>query len=267
MVKRVKRIIKAIPFGRLLYQHFRELGYEQRFAGECYGCFRGVFETFAQAELSAPKTKSIGYNNPQLAEEYKVELKKHIQSYDYPVVFWLKQLINDNSKVFDFGGNVGIHFYSYEKYISYPSSLRWIVCDVPEIVKSGKELAKRARRDVVFTSNFEEASGANIFIASGSVQYVESLSASLSQLPDKPNHLLINRLPLYEGNKFVTLQNGGKVFYPQYVFNKKDFVSSIESLGYELIDIWEDLVDSCIIPSHPEKSIPFYHGLYFRLEC
>jgi len=119
----------------------------------------------------------------------------------------------------------------------------------------------------------EEASGTDIFIASGTVQYVKSLSSSLSLLSEKPKHLFINRLPLYEGKPFFTLQNIKRQglyyvinsFFPQQVFNKKDFINSIQSIGYELVDIWEDRADSCIIPFHPDKSVPFYYGLYFKL--
>lgn len=259
----MKRMLKEIPLARSLYQSY----YERRFSGECFGCFRGVFETFEQAIQSAPKSKNIGYNEPEVAERYKKTFKITIQSYDYPILFWLKELIPENGKNFDFGGNVGIHFYSYEKYISYPPNLKWIVCELPEIVESGKKLAEREKRtELVFTSSFELASETDIFIASGSIQYVKFIAADLSRLAKKPKYLLINRLPLYEGKQFVTLQNGGEVFYPQYVFNKKEFISSIQAVGYEIVDIWEDRFDSCIIPSYPEKSVPFYHGIYFKLE-
>lgn len=262
----MKRMIEAIPFARSLSEPLRRSLYERRFSGECYGWFRGVFESFEEAIQSAPKTKKIGYNNSELAEEYKVELKTKLEPYDYPVLFWLKDLVKENVKIFDFGGNVGIHFYSYEKYISYPPSLGWIVCDVPEIVKAGRKLAEeQGRAELVFTCSFEEANGTDIFIASGSIQYVESLSISLDKLSEKPKHLLLNRLPLYDGEQFVTLQNGGKVFYPQYVFNKKDFISSLQALGYELIDVWEDRADSCFVPFYPEKHVPFYNGLYLKL--
>lgn len=83
-------------------------------------------------------------------------------------------------------------------------------------------------------------------------------------LAEKPQHLLINRLPLYDGEQFVTLQNGGQVFYPQYVFNQSDFINSLIDLGYELVDRWEDHELTCIIPFHPDQSVHFYHGLYFR---
>lgn len=264
----MRRIVKAIPLARSLYHHWQKLEYERRFSGDCYACFRGVYDNFEQAISSAPKTKKIGYNDCELAEEYQVELKTtNLRSYDYPVLFWLNQLLKENVKVFDFGGNVGIHFYLYEKYISYPLGLEWLVCDLPEIVYCGKDIAEKEEKQLIFTCEFEQANKADIFLASGSIQYVECLSVSLSKLSNKPQHLLINRLPLYDGDKFVTLQNGGKVFYPQYVFNKKEFIDSLENLGYELVDIWEDLVDSCMIPFYLEKSVPFYHGLYFKLRA
>lgn len=268
----MRRIIKQLPWARQIYRRYQELNYERQFAGdEGYGCFRGVYETFEEAILSAPKTKSIGYDNSELAQEYQqsIELETTVQSYDYPVMLWLNSIFSINSiniSIFDFGGNVGIHFYAYEKYINYPEHLKWIICDLPEILKAGKEIAERRKRlKLLFTDKFEEASGKDIFLASGSIQYVENLSSSLCALPEKPKHLLINRLPLFEGSQFVTLQNGGKVFYPSYVFNKNSFIDSLNKLGYEMVDIWEDRVDSCIIPFHPEKSCPFYYGLYFKI--
>lgn len=271
----MKRMIKAIPLTQKTYRYFQELKYERRFATSCYGCFRGVFNTFEEAIQSAPKTKTIGYDNDELAQEYQqmAELgdwehsKSIITAYDYPVLFWLNSIFTANpvNNIFDFGGNVGIHFYAYQKYLNF-RNLTWTVCDLPEIVKAGKELAqKRQEQDLVFTTSFEEASNNNILIASGCVQYINSFSEQIEKISNKPTHILINRLPLYDGKQFVTLQNGGKVFYPQYVFSKTEFLQSFQNIGYQLIDIWKDSMDSCMIPFHPEKSVPFYHGMYFKL--
>ncbi len=259
----LKNRVKEVP----IVQTLRELNYEKRFSGECYGCFRGVYETFEEAILSAPKNKEIGYDQPDLAKEYQMTLENQkIKNYDYPVLFWLKGVIEKSLTIFDFGGNVGIHYYLYTKYLSYPPELKWIVCDVAEITKAGEELAQQQEKSgLIFTNDFEAANDTDIFLASGSIQYVESLSRSLLKLTKKPKHLLINRLPLYNGKQFVTLQNGGMVYYPQYVFNRQDFIDSLCNIGYELIDVWKDREDSCVIPLHPKNSVPFYSGLYFRL--
>jgi putative methyltransferase (TIGR04325 family) len=274
----MKKIIKQIPFAKQVYRYIKETQYKRQFVNDCYGCFYGVFETFEQAKQVAPKTKSIGYDNAELAQEYQQMLEDNnwensgrlVASYDYPVLFWLNSIFNNEgvNTIFDFGGNVGIHFYNYAKYLVYPKDLQWTVCDMPAIVKAGREIAdKRSVKNLDFVIDFKDIRSQEIFISSGAIQYVENLAKML--LPyHKPKHLLINRLPLYNnGKQFVTLQNGGKVFYPQYVFNKTEFIESLNNIGYELIDIWEDSQDSCIIPLYPEKSVYFYYGLYLKLKA
>lgn len=272
----MKRIIKQIPFTQQVYKIFAEKQYKYRFATNGYGCFWGVFETFEQAIQAAPKTKSIGYDNAELAQEYQNMLESNnwenrhriIAAYDYPILFWLGSLLNQGiNQIFDFGGNIGIHFYSYAKYLQYPANLQWMICDLPEICKVGRQLAeKRNVYNLFFSSDFNDVTGKDIFLASGSVQYVANFADKITNL-NKPKHLLINRLPLYNGKEFVTLQNGGKVFYPQYVFNKAKFIKGITDIGYQLIDIWQSKDDACVIPFHSQNSVPFYSGLYFKLKA
>lgn len=272
----MKSLIKQIPFIKKIHRQRQEQKYQEKFASDAYGCFWGVFETFEQAQQAAPQTKTIGYDNTELAQEYQKMLEtdnweggsRTIASYDYPVLFWLKSAFEQgHTTLFDFGGCVGIHFYTYSKYLTYPRNIKWTICDVPEIIKVGKLIAEKREIDnLLFTSISTEVNGKDILLASGSLQYVDSISEMLSNV-EKPKHIIINRLPLYEGKKFVTLQNGGKVFYPQYVFNKADFIREMEDINYQLIDIWEDRVDSCKIPFHPERSVSFYSGLYFKLKA
>lgn len=238
-----------------------------RFPGNCYACFRGVYETLEAAVADAPQTKPLGYDHVVLAEEYTYNLPTRVEAFDYPVLFWLQPLIAPDLRIFDLGGNVGVHFYVYERYLAYPSDLRWTVCDVPAIMAAGQALAAtKGRRQLGWTTDIADADGADILLGSGSIQYIASLADLLATLPTKPRHLLLNRLPLYEGAQFVTLQNGGQVFYPQYVFNRRDFIHSLQALGYELVDVWKDTVDSCRIPFHWNRSLPYYHGLYLKLQ-
>lgn len=275
----MKNIIKQIPFVNRSYQFYKEKQYKSQFATNYYGCFWGVFNTFEEAIQAAPKTKSIGYDNEELAQEYQQMLENNnwenqgdsIFLYDYPVLFWLNLIINSNStNVFDFGGNVGVHYYSYRKYleqskkITSNTNFKWTVCDLPEIIKAGKKIAeKREVKYLDFTSKFEDIVNKEIFLGGGVIQYVENFPEKLLS-NYKPQHLLINRIPLYDGQQFVSLQNGGKVFYPQYIFNKTEFIDGLTNIGYELIDIWGG-TGSCYIPFHPEKSVNSYSGLYFRL--
>lgn len=272
----MKSWIKKIPYIKQVYDSYRAIEYKKKFATVGYGSFWGVFDTFDAAQAAAPHTKKIGYNDPDLAKDYRRMLEQNnwentesmIRSYDYPVLFWLKSLLHkDCNKIIDFGGNVGIHYYTYSQYLEYPENLEWTICEVPEIAEIGKELGEsRAANCLFFTSDWDSFNQKDIFIASGSIQYVQDLATTLDRYAQKPKHLLINRLPLYDGMRFVTLQNGGQVFYPQFVFNKTEFIESIRQIGYELIDLWEDRNDNCYIPGHQDRSVNCYSGLYAKLK-
>lgn len=271
----MRKKIEKIPLLGQAYRYLAATKYKQKFANDCYGCFWGVFDTFEEAIKAAPTTKNIGYDCADLAQAYKEMLDRGdweasnsmVRSFDYPVLYWIGKISQhttlDRVSFFDFGGNLGIHFVNYANYLNFPDSLRWIVCELPEIVKVGNSSNKDPR--LTFTTDFGLANGTDILLASGSVQYDKDLAAKIDGLERKPKHILINRLGLHEGKRFVTLQNGGKVFYPQFIFNRSEFIDSFTAIGYELIDFWEDNIDSCHIPSHPEVHVPCYYGLYFKL--
>lgn len=270
----IRTKIERTPIIRQVYGYLMK----RRFETNGYGDFWGVYKTFEEAIEAAPKSKHIGYNHAELAQEYQQMLEQNrwennydcvIADYDYPILFWLNSIFNQEEvkTIFDFGGNVGIHFYNYAKYLKYSQGLTWIICEVPEIAKLGRKIAdKRGVDNLEFTYNFENTDGKDIFIALGSIQYIEDIQIKLSNLK-RPRHLLINRLALYNGEQFVTLQNGGNnVYYPQYIFNKTEFIEKLESIGYKLIDIWKNRGDCTKIPLHPEKTYHGSYGLYFKLE-
>jgi putative methyltransferase (TIGR04325 family) len=234
-----------------------------------YGAYRGIYRTFAEAEADAPKSGKLGYDHAVMAEQYERDFPAYrnlIGTFDYPVMFWLQKLLEPNQRVFDFGGNVGNRFYSYRNYLNFPGGLHWVVCELPEIVKVGRRIAEQQRcRDIAFTTQFEDASGCDVLMASGSVQYLgASFADQLARLPVKPRHLVISRTPLCDGESFVTLQNGGPVFYPSHVMNREAFTRGIADLGYELRDAWKDISEPCAVPFHPEFATLSFHGLVFR---
>jgi putative methyltransferase (TIGR04325 family) len=244
-----------------------ELLYERRFTHKATGCFRGVFSSFADANSSAPRTKPQGFDHADYAREFE-DRRNRIFSFDYPMLFWLLQLLQRECVIFDYGGHLGTHFYAYSKYLAYPPGLRWIICDLPAMIHAGQRLAlTTGANGVEFTNQFMDADGSDILIAAGSLQYIEAptLSQLLGRLTRLPSHLLLNKLPLYDGAEFVTLQNGGVAFHPQYVFNRDDFVEKLQSLGYRLKDEWMVDSHSGYIPFHPERSFGCHRGLYLTL--
>jgi putative methyltransferase (TIGR04325 family) len=213
-----------------------------------------------------PRGQKIGYDHEALAREYQAQLNLRLESFDYPILFHLDRIVGRCRTVFDFGGNVGVHYLRYRRYLKL-DNVKWIVFDLPKIVAAGRETCTKLP-NIVFINDIAEFNEPqiDILLASGSMQYLASPDLLLQKMIGngiRPAHVLINRLPLYDGPQFVTLQNGGLVYYPQYVFNHATYIKTIANLGYELIDTWPDAADSCIIPFHPEMSIRAYTGLYF----
>ncbi|HTP31889.1 MAG TPA: methyltransferase, TIGR04325 family [Candidatus Acidoferrales bacterium] len=254
--------IKVLEGQKILHLLLERL-YKRRFRSQT-GAFRGVFPTFEQANRSAPRNKPLGFNCSEYAGEFR-DRHTRIFSFDYPVLYWLSRLLQPGVHIFDYGGHLGTHFYAYARYLTYPPGLTWTVCDLPEITRAGEQYAREQdARGLAFTNRPEEASGADILIAAGSLQYIESpsLSTLLSRLDAKPRHLLLNKLPLYNGEQFVTLQNGGAAFHPQYVFNRHEFLASLTAIGYRLEDAWDVETHSGRIPLHPGQSFRCHSGLY-----
>lgn len=232
--------------------------------------YRGVFSSFAEALQQVPQTIPAGYNHNVLHDS-SGELPTDpdqvwkFNPIDYPVLVWLRHAFADSSRLFDLGGSTGYGYYSYRKYIAYPASLRWLVCEVPTAVDAGNKLLETVPSPgLAYTTNFADANGSEIFLTCGALQYIEPpLSDLLHQLQTLPRHIIVHHVPFYQGKEYITLQNLWNAYAPYKIQNYTQFVAAIEALDYELIDAWK-INRTCSIPFHPERFVDAYHGLYFR---
>jgi putative methyltransferase (TIGR04325 family) len=228
--------------------------------------FRGVYQTFSEAESAAPPTKPVGYNAADSADWYLKKLTE-VQLVDYPVLYWLRSAFQDSRSLLEIGGHIGVAYYGFARVLKYPSDLTWTILDVPTIAAAGRRLAKeRGRTNVRFVANLAETEGADILLAAGSLQYLDSpnLARTVAALRVRPKHLLVNSTPVYDGPAFFTLQNIGTAYCPYHIFNRAAFVASLEDMGYEHIDAWEK-PRAFRLPFHLERSFATYSGFYFRL--
>ena len=260
--RRIAGVAAALPGIR----HILRAAHEAEFAqGRPTNAFRGVYADFAEATRSAPRARPIGYDRPEMAGLYRGGLER-LNPHDYPVLYWMRPAIEHASSVFDFGGHIGVSYYGYERYLHYPDTLTWTVCDVPAVTRDGTELARRnGRSRLHFTTQIEVADGADVLLAAGSLQYVEDkfLQRALAELRDKPRHIIIQRTPLHHDRSFVTLQATGPTFCPYNVAHRQIFIDSLTKIGYELVDSWA-CDRSLEIPFHPECHVPNYSGLYLK---
>jgi putative methyltransferase (TIGR04325 family) len=251
----IRGFAKRLAFDKLLK-------FAETFKSPC----RGVHDTWEEAQLAIPKGSKVGYDHAEMTSFY-LDYTDKLRPSDYPVLFWMKSAIGESSSVFDLGGNIGLEFYSFQKYLEYPHNFRWTVCDLPEITRFGGKLAEeRKASGLRFTQAYEDADGSDIFLTAGTLSFMQTdLSSILSKLQAKPRHLLVNRAPLYDGKTFFTVRRLPPIMAVYRVFNKKEFIDSILANGYRLIDEWT-IEGTVVIPFRRDKAVSAYSGLYFRLE-
>jgi putative methyltransferase (TIGR04325 family) len=227
----------------------------------------GVYPSFAAAEAAAPPAEQASYDHTAIAENYKKGLNQ-FRCADYPIIFWLARLLPEARVVFELGGSIGTGFYSCDRYLRFSPDLRWIVCDLPSTIRVGAEIAReRNAHQLTFTTERETDRNPDIYATFGTLQYIEEpFVAIIAQLRIRPPHILVNRVPMTEGDAFITLQNNASWFSPYKVDNRTAFNASIVALGYELVDEWRMDSHNVFLTENPDEPKLPYCGMYFRLK-
>ena len=259
----VDKIESTVP----LIRKWHRFEYEQHFLriAQWERLFSGVYPTFAAASAAIPAGRNSSYDNPDSATF--LGHTASVRSADYPVLFWLSRLLPQNPRVFDFGGYLGISYYSFEKFLDYPPNLQWTIYDVAAVARAGEKLAqeKDSRRQLSFTTSFERSQEFTLFLSFGSFQFPEQTFAEFFRpLSMRPAHVLINKLPFTEKRTFYTLHNMGPALAPYRIANREEFLQSAYDLNYELVDEWENPEFGCYIPFHPDHSVRAFSGMYLR---
>jgi putative methyltransferase (TIGR04325 family) len=228
--------------------------------------YRGVYPTFAAALAALPKDKPVGFDDLRVPDMFVVE-HPTISPMDYPNLFWLSQILQPSARLFDLGGGQGQCYYFYKELLPLPDEMVWTVCDVEAMALRGAELAaKRGADNLRFTVDRGDADGATVYLTNGALHYIEpDLSEILGLLKVKPQHVIVNRVPMYDGTPYYTVQNTFHSYCPNKIMNTGQFVGGMERLGYRKVDEWT-LPRSLHIPFHPEQFVPHFRGFYFRLE-
>jgi putative methyltransferase (TIGR04325 family) len=166
---------------------------------------------------------------------------------------------------------VGSHFYGYRRVLPYPEGLTWTVCELPTAAETGQKMAEatgavdEGLRFVTTPATGDIA--ADVWICAGALQYIEDfdLAPRLLSAHRTPRHIILNKLPLYEGEDFVVTANvGPDCFTPTWVWNHDRFVERLHACGYQLVDEWDVPERDLYIPGHPERSFRHFTGLCFE---
>jgi len=226
--------------------------------------YRGVFSSFGEAERAIPKGRPEGFNLDAVPDFF-IGKQFLFNPQDYPVLLWLTQAFEPGSAVFDLGGGFGQCYYKYQELVRFPEGLRWVVCDVESFLSPAREFAsQRNATNLSFTTDRSAAEDCSVYLTNGALQYIEpDLAEILGRLSSRPRHVLVNRVPWYDGEPYYTVQSSKHSFVAHKVSNAAQFIRDMEALGYRTVDQWS-LPRSLHIPFHPERFVPSFRGFYFQ---
>jgi putative methyltransferase (TIGR04325 family) len=250
--------------GRNLITYLRSNPLTQPPLDICLGFCR-AFPSFAVAQACASKYIQAGHEHPEEIR-FHTTIADTVRESDYPILFYLAPLASELRHVYDLGGNVGNLFYAYQQKITFPPTLAWTVYDLPVKKPLGEKLAAaRAESRIRFAETLGEASGSDVFIASGSLHYFEEpLHDILASLKDLPKHVFVNRTPCSTGSDLITVQDNRSYLVPCKLHNRTTLISGMQALGYKLQSEWPVYERRLSVPTHPDLCAPNYSGFYFR---
>ena len=228
------------------------------------GACRGVFATGQDAKLAAASLGPTGYNRNLMFGPEIMGDTSDMRRRDYPVLFWLSKALAEGSKILNVGGSAGAEYFTYRQFLQFPKRVIWLVCELPHAVEFGSSLANAVDApELAFTTSIEDGAGSDIFLSCGALQYLEQdLAMCLRKLQPLPTRVLINRVPLYEGETFFTVQSSFGSSVPYRIQNRQELVDSMIELDYQLVDCWYEKRE-VVIPFHPQRSVHKFYGFYF----
>lgn len=257
--------LAKVPGGKRLIRSLRDLPGTRAILRWATGYMR-PYATLAEAEAAISGRIANGsHQNPNNLELLQY-FNQQLWPSDYAVLYHLRGLISHAKHVFDMGGNVGLQYYLYREYLDMPPDLVWRVYDLPAHVVAGQALAEqRGAHQLRFSHSLRDAEGADVYIASGSLHYIDTtLKEMISELDSQPQYIIVNRTPLRDGPPIATVQDAEVFRMACIVYNRDDLVRDMEAIGYEVVDSWQEPKMSLFIPGYPEYAVPYYSGMLLR---
>lgn len=228
--------------------------------------FSGAYASYEAAFRAAERRGLAGYDHDEIAG-VAFEAMCRVAPWDYPVLFWLGRLGASVDRLVDAGGHMGTKYRAFADLLPIREEMRWIVYDVPAIVRAGRRRAEaEGLSGLRFVERLEDAGAVDLFLGSGLFQYVDAPpSVLLRRLSAPPAHLLFNKVALRKGPTVVTLERIGKARVPYQIRNEAAFLREIADLGYTLVDRWTIPSLAHVVETHPELGASESAGFYFRL--
>ena len=225
--------------------------------------FRGAFASFDEAMAHVRPGLLAGYDHDPVTAVSR-ELMQQVPLWDYPILYWLKRLSPEITRVLDAGGHIGVKYRAFGPYLDL-DRLDWVVYDLPALVRAGQAQRRPEDRTLSFVERLEDAPAADVLLASGLLPYLnEPFGDLVRRMRAPPRHILLNKVVTREGPTVVTLENFGMAEVPYHIRDDREIPAALDGLGYDIIDAWT--IDSVRhrIHTHPELGHAVYRGYVAR---
>lgn len=228
--------------------------------------FRGAFSSRELALNAIRPGLLAGYDHDRVAA-ISFDKMCQIMLWDWPVLYWLQRIAPQIKTLLDAGGHMGTKYRAFRNHLNLERGMNWVIYDLPAIVRAGRvRAAQDGLRGLSFIDNLDDSPQVEVLLASGLLQYLDiPLSELLQRLPALPQHLILNKVAVRDGPTVVTLENFGCAEIPYQIRNRDEFLSSLNGLGYEIMDSWDIPDLSHVISTHPRLGKSISCGYYARL--
>jgi putative methyltransferase (TIGR04325 family) len=177
-------------------------------------------------------------------------------NYSFPVItglLWIALQKNNKINILDFGGALGSTYFQNKKFIDSIEVVNWCIVEQPNYVNAGLQNLQTER--LHFFPSIDDCLNRyaiDIVLFSSVLQYLENPFELLEYFSLRQTEfIIIDRTPFLEGDNRITVQKVHpsiyKSTYPCWFFNKKRFLSYLES-NYKMI-LEYDALDKANIKS------------------
>lgn len=213
----------------------------------------GAYPDRAAALAAVPRQWLGTYDHPDVAT-VNFRVMCAVRVWDYPVMFWLDKLHQPGLRVLDAGGHFGTKFIAFQPHLRL-HEVSWTVYDLPETVRSARLAQHRNEvpAEIDFIDNLPDAPPPDILLASGLLQYLDlPFPDFLARLPNRPHHILLNKVATRDGPSVTTLERIGPARVPYQIRNRTAFEAQLAEAGYRIRDRWDIPSLGHVIDTHPE---------------
>jgi putative methyltransferase (TIGR04325 family) len=229
--------------------------------------FSGSYASFAEARAAASKQ---GYESNELVE-VALQRAREVRDARGAGPEWLQDAWaaqnlaaireglalrgrSTSLRVLDFGGGMGLHYFTLRHFLTMPGIASWTVCETATTAAVGASHFGDER--LRFVSELPSAADrSDLAMASGSLQYVDDPARILVRLAEQSDLLLLNRLPLLGGGDRIALQSVGDIDHPAslpvWFFDEEALLGRLAGAGLSIRLRWWAPVDTVVFEDRP----------------